>query len=96
MCRVVRPFVEKYVAESCADNRTDQKVGQQDAEPAFGCAFVLEHACHDVVAYKESDGESESIPAQGKGTYAEDFRRCVPVYKVGEHIYEIGVGAEGD
>ncbi len=63
--RIVVPLVEEYMTEACADNGSHTYIYEQDAEPAFGDAFALEHAGYYIKANPKSDGEHQSVPAYG-------------------------------
>ena len=68
MRRVVIPLIEEHMAETCANNSSNAYIYKQNAHPAFGHAFVLEHFGDNVEANPKTDGKHESIPSNSDKT----------------------------
>ncbi len=82
--RIVVPLVEEYMTEACADNGSHTYIYEQDAEPAFGDAFALEHAGYYIKANPKSDGEHQSVPAYGDKA-VDNVGIDIPCDKRGKH-----------
>ncbi len=70
------------MAEARAHDGGYHDVSEQDAQPAFGSAFMAEHACHDVISQDEAYRECQAIPSHRQRTQAEKDRVGVPIYEI--------------
>ena len=65
MLGIVVPRIKEHVSQACAHYRSYDDIDQQDAQPAFGSAFALEHLLYDLIAEHEADYEHHAVPADG-------------------------------